>query len=760
MKRIAVILSLLLIAVLLIAAAPANAGEQWRYDEDFAADGLGGTIERYLYEKGISTRTVTIGWQDIESGEEWYLGADVFMEGASTYKLPLCMLYADWVAEGSVSREDKLGAYTVDLAVREALVNSSNNAADVLRNGVSGDHGKYRTAIAVNCGLDPEELPSGYYTANQFSPRYLIGTLRTLWDNSEKYDWILDYMKQAQPAGCFSRYRGSYEVAHKTGNALGYICDTGIIYTAHPFLLTVMSSGVPDADRVLGEIARIAMDYAEYLAEEDAPTPTPEPAPMPTPVPAAVEPKLPEKGEDGVRVVSDASELSGITLAPEDSYRLEEDIDLSGVDWKPIPFYGTLDGGGHTIYNLTLRAPGEEIAECRDGNNLPYDAHYAGLFSVAKNATVHDLNLRGVFAEVESEDNCFVAALAGYAYDLTADNVSVEGRLRLYAHGKIVGVGGMIGFGSGWFTDCSSDVELVFEDRNTGLHCEQFLGGLAASGKFTAERCSINIRGYASVNGFVHTGGMVGMYCGYGLVRDRMMTVKDCTVTGKISFFENNFTRRAYCRGFAGEQVDLVINEHNDISGFKRDERFSYSVILSPETCAEPHYSETVTAPDCTQWGYTEHVCQGCGYSWVDSYTPPRHTPGEKETLREPDYGADGEAVVRCTACGELLESEILPALTDPKAISIDPETLPLQRGESRSLTVCFLPEGAESRPLIWTSSDESVAMVDDNGTVTGVDGGEAVIRCTTENGELSAECRVEIPLGFFRRLFDRFRFR
>ena len=657
MKKIVEILGLLLVAALLIAAVPAQEQAQWHFDANFAADGLGGTIERYLAEKGVASRSVTIGWEDIESGEEWYLGADVFMEGASTYKLPLAMLYADRVAEGSLTREDRLGAYTVDLAVREALVNSSNNAADALRSGVSDDQVTYRTAIAVNCGLDPVELPSGYYTANQFSPRFLIGTLRTLWNNSEKYGWLLEYMKQAQPTGCFSRYRGAYEVAHKTGNALGFICDTGIVYTARPFLLTVMSSGLGAADRVLGEIARIAMDYAEYLADQDAATPMPEPGSAPIPVPEAEppapEPALPPQGADGFCEIGDADALRGIALAPEGSYRLTADIDLSGTDWTPIPFYGTLDGAGHTIYNLTLRTVGTEIAECRDGNNLPYDAHYAGLFSVAKNAAVRDLQLRGVLAEVESEDNCFVAALAGYAFDLTAENVSVEGRLHLYAHGKIVGVGGMVGFGSGWFTDCRSDVELVFEDRNTALHCEQFLGGLVASGKFSAERCFIDIRGYASVNGFVHTGGMVGMYCGYGLVRDRMMSVKDNTVVGTISFFENNFTRRAYCRGFAGEQVDLVINENNDISGFKRDERFDFSVLLSPESCAEPRYTETLIAPDCANWGHTEHVCQGCGYFWIDSYTPPHHTPGKAEILRTPDGGC--EALICCAACGKPL---------------------------------------------------------------------------------------------------------
>ena len=280
-KRLPALLCLLLAAALLTGAAPragADAGA-WHYAADFASDGLGGTLERYLSEKGLGVRSITIGWRDPESGEEWYLGADVFSEGASTYKLPLCMLFADRVAEGSLTREDKLGAWTVDQAVREALVRSSNNAADVLRHAVSDNQVVYRTAIAQNCGLPLEELPSGYYTANQFSPRYLIGVLQTLYDHEEKYGWLIDYMKQAQPDSFFSRWRGGYEVAHKTGNALGYICDTGIVYAPRPFLLTAMCRGVQDADRVLGEIARIAMDYAEFLAERDGRAPARRPRP-------------------------------------------------------------------------------------------------------------------------------------------------------------------------------------------------------------------------------------------------------------------------------------------------------------------------------------------------------------------------------------------------------------------------------------------------------------------------------------------------
>ena len=754
MKTGARLLCLLLAAALLLGAAGGGGNQQktFQFDADFDSESLGEAIERYLRDKQLDGRRIAIGWYELTSGDEWYLDGDAFMEGASTYKLPLAMLYADKIAAGELTRESMVRHYELRDALEAMLIDSNNAVGEVLRDQLTRDFVEFRRMLVPYSGLDESELPEKYFRLNVFSPRFMIGTLHSLWDGGEKYAMLLDLMRQARPDDYFSRYRGEIEVAHKYGSDEGFVCDSGIIYGDRPFLLCVMSYGIPRAENVLGEIARIAMDYAAYLTEKEGPAPTPEPAPAPTPPPSEFERRLPEKGPDGVREIADAASLRGIVLAPEDDYRLTADIDLSEGDWTPIPFNGTLDGAGHTIYNLTIRQCGAELVECRDGVDRPYDAHYAGLFSAVREATIRDLTLKGVRAEVESEESSFVAALAGYAWDLTAENVSVEGRLRLFGRGKILGVGGIIGFGSGWFRDCSADVELVFEDRNEKLHCEQFLGGLAASGKFEAARCRIHIDGYASVHGFAHTGGMVGMYCGYGLIRDRRMSVTDCTVAGRISFFEHNFTRRAYCRGFAGEQVDLVINERNDISGFKRDEHYRYDRVLSPERCDEPRYTETVTPPGCADWGFTEHVCEGCGYSWIDSYTPPRHTPGEREIVREPDYGSAGEAVVRCAVCGELLEDETLPPLSEPLALALDTQELLLARGETAALAVSFLPEGAESRPLRWTSGDERVATVEE-GRVTALRGGETLIRCETEDGALSAECRVAVPRSFFERL-------
>ena len=49
-------------------------------------------------------------------------------------------------------------------------------------------------------------------------------------------------------------------------------------------------------------------------------------------------------------------ELDAIRNNPGGSYILMNDIDLSGENWTPIPeFWGTLDGNGHSIDNMTIR---------------------------------------------------------------------------------------------------------------------------------------------------------------------------------------------------------------------------------------------------------------------------------------------------------------------------------------------------------------------------------------------------------------------
>jgi uncharacterized protein YjdB len=71
------------------------------------------------------------------------------------------------------------------------------------------------------------------------------------------------------------------------------------------------------------------------------------------------------------------------------------------------------------------------------------------------------------------------------------------------------------------------------------------------------------------------------------------------------------------------------------------------------------------------------------------------------------------------------------------------PAALTVYVGGSTKLTPKFTPQGAASTALVWSSADESIAKVDQDGVVTGVDGGRTVI--TVRCKEYSASCQVKV---------------
>ncbi|GLC89315.1 Ig-like domain-containing protein [Lysinibacillus piscis] len=70
------------------------------------------------------------------------------------------------------------------------------------------------------------------------------------------------------------------------------------------------------------------------------------------------------------------------------------------------------------------------------------------------------------------------------------------------------------------------------------------------------------------------------------------------------------------------------------------------------------------------------------------------------------------------------------------KSITLDKNSLELLEGSQDTLTAIVTPDTAK---VIWTSSDESIATVDQNGNVTAIREGTAIITATIENTDISA---------------------
>ena len=79
-------------------------------------------------------------------------------------------------------------------------------------------------------------------------------------------------------------------------------------------------------------------------------------------------------------------------------------------------------------------------------------------------------------------------------------------------------------------------------------------------------------------------------------------------------------------------------------------------------------------------------------------------------------------------------------------SIELDHTSAELTEGETLQLTATIMPEDATDKSVIWASSDEAVATVDQNGLVTAMDAGTITITATTTDGsDLSASCTVTV---------------
>lgn len=77
--------------------------------------------------------------------------------------------------------------------------------------------------------------------------------------------------------------------------------------------------------------------------------------------------------------------------------------------------------------------------------------------------------------------------------------------------------------------------------------------------------------------------------------------------------------------------------------------------------------------------------------------------------------------------------------------ISLNKSTTSIAVGNDETLTATLTPANTTYDTVTWSSSDTSVATVDDDGEVTAVHTGTAVITATTERGGFSDSCTVTV---------------
>ena len=84
------------------------------------------------------------------------------------------------------------------------------------------------------------------------------------------------------------------------------------------------------------------------------------------------------------------------------------------------------------------------------------------------------------------------------------------------------------------------------------------------------------------------------------------------------------------------------------------------------------------------------------------------------------------------------------PQTVPVTGVTLDKAELTLEKGSTGTLTATVAPQNATNNTVTWSSSNPEVATVD-NGVVTAVSAGEAIITVTTEDGAKTATCKVTV---------------
>ena len=178
----------------------------------------------------------------------------------------------------------------------------------------------------------------------------------------------------------------------------------------------------------------------------------------------------------------------------------------------------------------------------------------------------------------------------------------------------------------------------------------------------------------------------------------------------------------------------------------------NWSATYTPD--GDRHYQ---TCDGCDEKKYSDHdygegdtcVCgkkkptaQHTSHNWSTTYTPDgdRHYQTcdgcDEKQYSDHDYG-DGDTCV----CGKTKPVANVPA----ESVTLAETELELEIGGAGvKLTATVLPENATDKSVTYTVEPQGVVDVDNDGNVTVIDEGEAVITATTANDK-KATCNVTV---------------
>ena len=417
---------------------------------------------------------------------------------------------------------------------------------------------------------------------------------------------------------------------------------------------------------------------------------------------------------EGYTPIYTVSELYGIRNNLSGNYILMNDIDLTeatskggsldtGHGWTPIDgFSGTFDGGGHRIKGMNIY--GDAGEDC-------------GLFGkLYSDAKVKRLGLTDVNIDVSYNgySSSYCGAIAGRYGRI--EQCFVTGRITTEGYSF---VGGICGYYP-TISDCYSNVEIKASGNAGGIV------GEASSNNTAIKKCynrgSIN-------NG---TGAAIA---NYGYKEDCVYLIGTGTDSGSATPLTETQMKDA----------NYYINfDFDNIWEIDSDSLYPYPQLRN---CMQINLTslEWEKEPVRKEYNQGDKLDLSGG---VLNYT---YEDGSKSSGPITEYmvsGCDmmqiGEQTITIKKGNLAVTYKINIKPIPVTGVSLDRTELYMERGDTETLVADVTPANATDRIVEWSSSNSSVATVDQTGKVRALANGETDIIATASNGQ-QAVCHVKV---------------
>ena len=168
----------------------------------------------------------------------------------------------------------------------------------------------------------------------------------------------------------------------------------------------------------------------------------------------------------------------------------------------------------------------------------------------------------------------------------------------------------------------------------------------------------------------------------------------------------------------------------------------------SDRVSTPPVYSEPATltvTPPAHEHSYGDWSKDGTNH-WHECTDAA--CPNQSESIKDKAaHVYTDDADTTCNVCGYV--RTVTPEAVSVSQITLNKTSTSISVGNSEKLTATVAPENAANKALKWASSDEDVATVAPDGTVTAVKAGAATITATATDGSgKSATCKVTVTDG------------